>query len=383
MGLQRDLGVGSCARCGALLDLRSQLEGMPAELALPRGIRVKRGERTLELIRVTRRAWHALPVATTLAAAGLIAWTWYRQFSLAPNPRLAFSTLLLLGSLALLGYVVALLWVLAERVRVRVDANALSVQGRGRPPRTIARDEIVQIYATEGGAASQSGFCVMAQRREGEPVLVLEDIADARHALFIEQEIERALGLANHAVAGELGRATPPERLPAAKLSVLALGSVGGPLGVALLTMVSVRACGVTLGEVPLGSDASEGTIAIELREPSTELWLWADVELRGAWVVTSDSETRGPEDLPKLLAVEVELVRAGKVEQRLRCDPFDLDWIGVDASTSSSWSFDGPMTGCSLRVLGPGPVELHLRRVDLAGEPSIVISEFSVAAKL
>lgn len=77
---------------------------------------------------------------------------------------------------------------------------------------TLDATEVAQVYVTEkrtqhkGGGAS-SLFAVNARTRDGRRVVLVRGLlADLDHALFLEQELERHLRIADRPVPGEAGR---------------------------------------------------------------------------------------------------------------------------------------------------------------------------------
>ncbi len=122
--------------------------------------------------------------------------------------------------LAGLAGIVSVYWALVSMVddtRVRVGGGRLTVTRAPLPwpKRTVAAADVEQLYCMERahrdrphpGDGSVSGyrtFDVMAKRRADRDLVLVTELPDPEQALFLEQEIERALGIRDKPVAGEL-----------------------------------------------------------------------------------------------------------------------------------------------------------------------------------
>src|SRR5690606_29270816 len=95
-------------------------------------------------------------------------------------------------------------------------------------PRRLARERIKQLYAASFGGL----FQVKAQLVEGMEVDLVKPLVSAEQALFVEQQLEKVLGLVDYAVDGELGGATPP--------SIDGKPVAGGSSGAALGLLIPV-----------------------------------------------------------------------------------------------------------------------------------------------
>jgi hypothetical protein len=65
----------------------------------------------------------------------------------------------------------------------------------------IEKHGVQQLYSAKHGPQ----FAVLAKLRSGEPFRLVAPLITAEQALFVEQQLEKALGLADFAVEGELG----------------------------------------------------------------------------------------------------------------------------------------------------------------------------------
>ena len=105
---------------------------------------------------------------------------------------------------------------LLNRTRITVDAAQLRVRHGPMPwlPQpTLARRDIEQLYVTREVSRGKNGvsvtFSVRAVTRDHRGLLLVKGLDQLDQALWLEQEIERHLGLRDRPVAGELqGRDT-------------------------------------------------------------------------------------------------------------------------------------------------------------------------------
>ncbi len=102
---------------------------------------------------------------------------------------------------------------LLNTTRVEASASGLSVYDTPIPASkdlSIPRDSLRQLYCVEPGNHSRrgpSGSCdLWAIKADGSSIAVLKSLADPEQALYIEQELERYLGIKDEPVDGELPR---------------------------------------------------------------------------------------------------------------------------------------------------------------------------------
>jgi hypothetical protein len=89
---------------------------------------------------------------------------------------------------------------------VTADATSVKVTHGPMPSlfgrkRSLEKKNIEQLYAAKYGAL----FAVQAKLKGGHDVSLVAPLVTADQALFIEQQLERALGLVDKAIMGELG----------------------------------------------------------------------------------------------------------------------------------------------------------------------------------
>lgn len=409
--LRPELGIGECSSCKALLDVRgiarpaavgesSRPTRIRAEVALPRQIRLIHAEPAregrpgkLELTRASWATWQAIPIVVTLVCLAAFAWAWLARIQLAPRFADAFHVGLLIANLLLLGYLALIVKVLRTRLLVRVDASELLVE-LGRQRKRFALADIEQVYSFAD--AEQRMFAVALRLRPGAKPLELvpapapaqpqghanvaiELLASPEQALYIEQQLERAIGLVDAEVDGELDRSLPASQLSRPSRLRYRILATMQPVIFTALTLVLMQNCRVPIAVAPLQPNAVV-ELPLEL-EPGT-LQLAIDVVLAGRWVEGRGSKSRRAAQLPRVLALEFELIRAGQIEQRLRCDPFELGVFGSELNWPNTWSFDAVLADCEFVVEQAGPVTLRVRRIELEPSPELVIEQLSVEVR-
>jgi len=221
-GLEADridtsLGIVTCSYCGGLHDSPTvdnkassndgdvkPVSAKPerVEVELPRRFKVRRGTGSLE---ITWPVGGILPGIVLSVMAIVVAY-------------MAISS----GVLALLIVCVGLLYLAANRAinqhRIRVDGRRLQVMQGPLPwpgARKIDTSDITQLYASEHESRTETGnsstrqvrvrkhYRLSANTRDKGRITVLSGLNDPLQALWLEQEIERLLGIADQRVAGE------------------------------------------------------------------------------------------------------------------------------------------------------------------------------------
>jgi hypothetical protein len=206
---QRELAT--CTRCGRLMDLRQVSRAKapaPAseETARPRArprVQLPFGMSmtTLADRLVIRRRWlrqkHWFLLCIIGSAGAYVAYLWT---TLEP------SVWLVLGTLFVLSWNYNLAAMFVNSTVISAAGNGVSVQ-HGPLPSPFARNaaatksQIEQLYSGTHGAA----FAVQAKLKSGEPLRLVAPLVTAEQAIFVEQTLERVLGLVDFAVEGELG----------------------------------------------------------------------------------------------------------------------------------------------------------------------------------
>jgi hypothetical protein len=202
---ERDLAT--CGRCGRLMDLRKvRAASAPAPrpsgprtrptMELPTGMSVETGAGV-----VIRRRWlrskHWFLLFLFGPPAAYVAYLW---------TTIDASVWLVLGTLFVVSWNYNLVVAFVNSTVVSVDASRVVVRHGPLPSpfargTSIAKSDIAQLYAAKYGAL----FAVEAKLKSGKTQRLVWPLVAAEQALFIEQQVERALGLVDVAVAGELG----------------------------------------------------------------------------------------------------------------------------------------------------------------------------------
>ena len=150
---------------------------------------------------IIRRRWlrtkHWLLLCIIGGAAAYVAHLWT---TLEPSPWLV------LGTLFVLSWNYNLAAMFLNITTISAAGDGVSVQ-HGPLPSLFARNakadksQLEQLYATKYGGK----FAVGARLKSGESLRLVAPLITAEQAVFVEQTLERALGLVDFAVEGELG----------------------------------------------------------------------------------------------------------------------------------------------------------------------------------
>ncbi|MCK6447327.1 MAG: hypothetical protein L6Q99_13130 [Planctomycetes bacterium] len=215
-GLDLARGIATCSHCGALALLPAGARGTPAfqerpKVSLPPKVSVREFADGVEL---TLR-WFS-PVVWFLVFF-VIAWDGFLVFwysialrEEAPWIMAVFPIAHLAIGVGLTYFVVATFLnrttVTATRDRLRVRHGPLPWLGNVE----LARDDVEQLYCKErvhrGKRSTSVSYDLCARVKSGPTVRVLRSASDAEQALYFEQTLERALGIRDEPVAGELPR---------------------------------------------------------------------------------------------------------------------------------------------------------------------------------
>jgi hypothetical protein len=202
---QRELA--SCGNCGRLMDLRRVRSAAPevpdtsvkararAPVQLPTGMSLTTAAEV-----IIRRRWlrgkHWFLLVLFAAAAAYVGHLWSTAGA---------SAWLVVGTLFVLNINYSLAAMFLNSTVVTAGAGGVNVR-HGPLPSLFARNasaeksNIEQLYAASHGAM----FAVLAKLRSGQTLRLVAPLATAEQAVFIEQQLERRLGLADFAVEGEL-----------------------------------------------------------------------------------------------------------------------------------------------------------------------------------
>jgi hypothetical protein len=224
--------LAHCRKCGGLFDVSVQLAPTAAQprqrelVAMPRGFRVTQGgaavtaeaptpyrqiaaaETASAAFVITRRwlSWRWLLFALLCVGWDVAIAVWYREAwatgSLTVGP--------IIHVIAGVGISYGAIAGLLNRTTIAARNGLLTVR-HGPVPWPGAMDvptsELAQLFCTERLLKSRNNtsrtYAVVAALRSGEKKLLVRDLPNPEQALFIEQTLERELGIVDVAVAGE------------------------------------------------------------------------------------------------------------------------------------------------------------------------------------
>lgn len=201
--------LATCGRCGRLIDLRkagaARVEspaqpGKPrsrARVQLPDGMSMTSTADEVIIRRRWLRQKHWFLLFIIGGAAAYVAYLW---------STLGASPWLVLGTLLVLSWNYNLLAAFLNSTSVTARGTQVTVK-HGPLPSPFARNASLEKGRVEQLYASKLGpqFAVQAKLKAGEPLRLVAPLVTAEQALFVEQQLEKALGLVDVAVDGELG----------------------------------------------------------------------------------------------------------------------------------------------------------------------------------
>jgi hypothetical protein len=203
--------LAACASCGRLTDLR-RAPGAPTPTATEPGkgrarapvqLPVGMSMTSLPDRLVIRRRWlrqkHWFLLFIIGSGGAYVAYLWT---TLPP------SVWLVLGTLFVLSWNYNLAAMFVNSTVISATGDGVSVKHSPLPTlfarnTAAVKSQLEQLYATKLGSA----FAVEAKLKSGPPLRLVAPLITAEQALFVEQTLERALGLVDFAVEGELGAA--------------------------------------------------------------------------------------------------------------------------------------------------------------------------------
>jgi hypothetical protein len=94
-----------------------------------------------------------------------------------------------------------------NRTRIAIQNGILSIAHGPLPwpgNRSVPTKEIEQLFCREHvGRRGPRSFSVEARRKEGEAIVLVQNLTDADQALYIEQALEKCLGIEDEPVPGD------------------------------------------------------------------------------------------------------------------------------------------------------------------------------------
>jgi len=226
--VDRQREIANCAACGRLNDVRGQLLRALAHAAsaqpqpeqedaalprarppvqLPPGMSMSFDEGGLFGLGAAqspitiRRRWlrgkHWIFLLVCMAASVGVALLWQNQ---------GLSGWSVVATLFVLSWDYNVTTMFVNSTVIRADRAGVDVKHGPIPSlfgrnQRLARDQVTQLFAANFGAF----FTVKVQLSDGKELDLVRPLVSAEQALFVEQQLEKALGITDFAVQGELG----------------------------------------------------------------------------------------------------------------------------------------------------------------------------------
>jgi hypothetical protein len=238
--------IATCTACNNLVDLAPQFaaaavatQGAPAEpprpkarppVSLPPGMAMTQGPAGLVLTRRWLRGKHFVMLAVLMPLTAALAWAWQTQ---------GFKGWMGVAAFFLVSWDFMLVSMFVNSTTITIGEHAIDVRHGPLPSlffkaQRVPVANVEQIFAAPFGGLFEVGVVLRDKTR----IPLVRPVVSEEQALFVEQQIERRLGLVDVEVAGELGSALP---LPAPVEAAVKPGA-GGALAIipALGTVVIV-----------------------------------------------------------------------------------------------------------------------------------------------
>jgi hypothetical protein len=241
--------IATCAACGNLVDLSSQMVAAPSTspaassgssqaepprpkqrpaVPLPPGMAMTQQAQGLVLARRWLRGKHFVMLAVLLPLTAALAWTWRSS---------GFQTWMGFAAFFLASWDLTLLSMFVNSTTITVGEREIDVRHGPLPslfyrPQRVSVANVEQLFAAPFGALFEVGVVLRDKTR----IPLVRPLVSEEQALFVEQQIERHLGLNDMEVAGELGSALP---LPA-PIEAAVKPMAGGALAILPMVVVPV-----------------------------------------------------------------------------------------------------------------------------------------------
>ena len=213
-----DLALATCHACGEVHDLserKASASTAPTKLPRPR-IKLPRSVQ-LELSDAGARiSWRWWSFKSLFMAFFCLAWDgfllmWYGIALNAKNAPVVMLVFPLLHVAVGVGLTYATLAGFLNRTRLEVSRDLLTIRHGPLPwggNQTLSGRQLKQLYVEEvtrtNKNSTQVSYNVTALDRQGQKVKLLAGLEDKDHALFLEQELERHLGIEDAPVRGAI-----------------------------------------------------------------------------------------------------------------------------------------------------------------------------------
>lgn len=269
--VDRHREIATCRNCGRLVDVREQLRPpetpsstgvrMRPPVELPSGMTIEPKPNAMVPgapspgVTIRRRWLRGKHWIFLMVLAGLTVGLINLWMSRGATALTVIGTLLLFAW----DYNVTAMFVNSTSIR----ANARGVEVRHGPlpslfgkSRSVPRERLKQLFATTHGNL----FAVAAHLTDGSTLVLVAPLVSAEQALFVEQQLEKELGLVDFAVAGELGHEQVsvdgrpvPGAKPGAAVALAVPAIVAGALAMVFL-MGKTEVAGQLEATPPVGS---------------------------------------------------------------------------------------------------------------------------------
>ncbi len=213
-----DLALATCHACGAVHDLSERKASSsvpPAKMPRPR-IKPPRRFQLETSDANTRISWRWWSPKYLFMAFFCLAWDgflvfWYGTAFHTKNAPFMMLVFPLLHVAVGVGLTYSTLAGLLNRTRLEVSRDLLTIHHGPLPWRgnqTLDGRQLKQLYVEQSvrtlKSNAQVNYHVMALDQEGHKVKLLSNLEDKDHALFLEQELERHLGIEDAPVRGAI-----------------------------------------------------------------------------------------------------------------------------------------------------------------------------------
>jgi hypothetical protein len=251
--------IASCGQCGRLMDLRKAHRSTAAVpdpsgkprvrpvVQLPDGMSVTTTVAEVVIRRRWLRSKHWFMLLIFAAAAAYVGYLW---------TTVGASGWLVVATIFALSFNYNVISMFVNGTVVTANADGVNVK-HGPMPSLFAlgasakKSDIDQLYSAKHGAL----FAVLAKLKSGETSRLVAPLVTAEQALFIEQQLERTLGLVDFEVEGELNveGKSPAGASSGAALALLIPVLIGGFIALFVM-MTSTEVSGRLQASGALGS---------------------------------------------------------------------------------------------------------------------------------
>ena len=242
-------------------------------------------------------------------------------------------------------------------MRIAVGNGLLCIRPRARLPGGIIvlrSDQVLRLFV-----ARLEGAYALFVRTKGDPQprLALRRIRRPEVGWYLARQVEHALGMADRPAPEDAHNAQPPTpRSWVARRTVrlwelcFLLVALGAPI-------VTLWLHGPELAALDVQNEPRE--IAFEARQAGP-VYFTADVEF-------AEYEWGSLREVPRSVAIRIQVLQGGETVQDLRCDPFDTtvwwdEFSKYEGKKRGSYiSYWGAMNGCDLTLPAAGTFRLRV----------------------